>query len=66
MEDRIGTTGAQFHIGVIDVRELAQIFSFDIRFCVIDGTGAAFHSNHFTVQILDILNIIVIGVDHDQ
>ena len=35
MQNRIGAPGTEFHIGIIDVRELAQIFGFDIGFRVI-------------------------------
>ena len=66
MQHGIRATGSQLHIGVIDVRELTQIFGFDIGFRVVNGAGAALHRDHFTVQIFDIFDVVIIGVDHHQ
>ncbi|MNV03325.1 hypothetical protein D3C71_935870 [compost metagenome] len=66
MQDCISAVGAQFHIRVVDVRELAQVFGFDVRFCVINRTGAALHCNHFTVEVFHAFYVVVIRFHHHQ
>jgi sugar (pentulose or hexulose) kinase len=51
---------------VIDVRELTQVFGFDVCFCVVNGTGAALHSNHFTVEIFRAFHVVIVCFHHHQ
>ncbi len=64
MQHGVRTVSAQFHVGAVDVRELTQVFRFDVGFCVFHRAGAAFHSNHFTVQIADAFDVVFIVTHH--
>ncbi len=66
MQHGVSTVGAEFHVGVVDVRELAQVFGFDIGFRVINRTGTALHRDHFTVEIFRALHVVVVSFDHYQ
>ena len=66
MQHRVCAVGAQFHVSVVDVRELTQVFGFDIGFRVINGTGAALHGDHFTVEIFHAFHVVVIRFHHHQ
>lgn len=61
VQNGVCVVGVQFYIGVIDVWELMQIFSFDVCFCVINGVSIVFYSNYFFVEIFYVFYIVIVS-----